>query len=99
MVTQTSSPALSTSGEKDLATRFRLAHAANLCRGGHGQAVEAAQRVGVHGLVEAALGVQHARGALSGGGAVKEGQLGVAGQQGEVLLEGVLVNLGRGLGV
>ena len=34
-----------------------LANAADLCRGGHGQAVEAAQRVGVHGLVEAALGV------------------------------------------
>lgn len=42
-----------------------------------GQRVQAAQGVGVHTLVEVALGVEHAGGALRGGGAIEEGDLGV----------------------
>ena len=53
-------------------------------RGGrHGETVEAAQRVGVHGLVEAALGVEGAGGALRGGRAVEKRDLGVGGSSGK----------------
>ena len=58
------------------------------------EAVEPAQRVGVHGLVEAPLRVEHGGGALRGGGAVKKGQLWVSRKQGEVLLVGALVDVG-----
>ena len=63
-----------------------------------GEAIEAAQRVRVHGLVEASLGVKHRGGALRGGGAVEEGEAGVGGQKREVGLEGALGD-GRELGI
>ena len=54
-----------------------------------GQRVQATQRVGVHALVEVALGVEHAGGALCGGGAIEEGDLGVLLEQRELALVGV----------
>ena len=54
-----------------------------------GQRVQAAQRVGVHTLVEIALGVEHAGGALRGGGAIEEGDLGMLLEQRELRLVGI----------
>ena len=54
-----------------------------------GQRVQAAQRVGVHALVEVALGVEYAGGALRGSGAIEEGDLGVLLEQRELALVGV----------
>ena len=56
------------------------------------EAIEAAQRVGVHGLVEAALRVENRSRALRGGGAVKKGQVGVSCKQREVCLVGILLD-------
>ena len=58
------------------------------------QAVQAAQGVGVHLLVEAALRVKHGGGALRGGGAVQKHQVGMVGKQREVALVGVLGDVG-----
>ena len=59
------------------------------------QAVQAAQGVRVHFLVEAALSVKHHRRALRRGGAVKKHQVGVVRQQREVTLVGVFGDVGR----
>ena len=58
------------------------------------QAVQAAQGVGVHLLVEATLRVKHGGGALRGGGAVQKHQVGMVGKQREVALVGVLGDVG-----
>ena len=66
-----------------------LAHLRNGLGGLDGQRVQAAQRVGVHALVEVALGVEHTGGALRGGGAIEEGDFGVLLEQRELRLVGV----------
>ena len=60
-----------------------------------GELVEAAERVGVHRLVEAALRVEHGRRTLRSGGAVEERELGVVREQGEVRLEGARLDVGH----
>ena len=54
-----------------------------------GQRVQAAQGVGVHALIEVALGVEHTGRALRGGGAIEEGDLGVLLEERELRLVGV----------
>ena len=54
-----------------------------------GERVQAAQRVGVHRLIEGLLRLEHAGGTLSGGAAVQEGEFGVLSEQREVALEGI----------
>ena len=66
-----------------------LAHLRDSLGGLDGQRVQAAQGVGVHALVEVALGVEHAGRALRGGGAIEEGDLGVLLEQRELALVGV----------
>ena len=61
--------------------------------GRDGQAVETAQGIGVHGLVEALLGVQDELGTLRRGGRVQKRDVRVLRQQGEVLLVGVLLDV------
>ena len=55
--------------------------------------IEAAQRVGVHRLVEMAGCVKHAGGALRGGGAVQERDLGMVCQKRKILLIRVGVDI------
>ena len=66
-----------------------LTHLRDGLGGLDGQRVQAAQGVGVHALVEIALGVEHAGGALRGGGAIEEGDLGVLLEQRELRLVGI----------
>ena len=66
-----------------------LADLGNGIGGLDGQRIQAAKRVGVHALVEIALGVEHASGALRGGGAIEEGDLGMLLEQRELALVGV----------
>ena len=66
-----------------------LAHLRDGVGGLDGQRVQAAQGVGVHALIEVTLGVEHAGGALRGGGAIEEGDLGVLLKQRELALVGV----------
>ena len=66
-----------------------LAHLRDGLGGLDGQRVQAAQGVGVHALVEVALGVEHAGGTLRGGCAIEEGDLGVLLEQRELRLVGV----------
>ena len=66
-----------------------LTHLRDGIGGLDGQRVQAAQRVGVHTLVEVAFGVKHAGGALRSGGAIEEGDLGVLLKQRELALVGV----------
>ena len=70
-----------------------LAHLCDGISGLDGQRVQAAQRVGVHALVEVALGVEHASGALRGGGAIEEGDLGVLLEQRELRLVGISLDV------
>ena len=58
-----------------------------------GQRVQATQGVGVHALVEVALGVEHTSGALRGGGAIEEGDLGMLLEQRELALVGVSLDV------
>ena len=58
-----------------------------------GERVQAAQRVGVHRLIEALLRLEHADGTLSGGAAVQEGEFGVLSEQREVALEGIELDI------
>ena len=66
-----------------------LAHLRDGLGGLDGQRVQAAQGVGVHALVEIALGVEHAGGTLRGGGTIEEGDLGMLLEQRELCLVGV----------
>ena len=58
-----------------------------------GERVQAAQRVGVHGLVERALRIEHAGGALGGGAAVQKRDIGLAREQREIRLIGIHVDI------
>ena len=60
------------------------------------QRVQATQGVGVHALVEIALGVEHASGALCGGSAIEEGDLGMLLEQRELALVGVSLDVHGG---
>ena len=66
-----------------------LTHLCDGLGGLDGQRVQAAQGVGVHALVEVTLGVEHAGGALRGGRAIEEGDLGVLLEQRELRLVGI----------
>ena len=70
-----------------------LAHLRDGLGGLDGQRVQAAQRVCVHALVEIALGIEHAGGALRGGGTIEEGDLGVLLEQRELRLVGISLDV------
>ena len=70
-----------------------LAHLRDSLGGLDGQRVQAAQGVGVHALVEVALGIEHTGRALRGGGTIEKGDLGVLLEQRELRLIGVGLNV------
>ena len=70
-----------------------LAHLRDSLSGLDGQRVQAAQRVGVHALVEVALGVEHTGRTLRGGGTIEEGDLGVLLEQRELRLVGISLDV------
>ena len=62
------------------------AHLGDGLGGLDGERVQAAQGVGVHGLVELFLGGEHAGGALRGGGAIEKSDLGLPASSGNCAL-------------